>query len=164
MTRDGVAMSRLGRRAALLGVATAVVGVPRAGRSQPTSLAERLRTVPVATGLESPWSIAFLPDGRMLVTERAGRLRLFARAGRPENVAGLPPVWAQGQGGLLDVCLHPDFAVNSVLYLSYAAPVAVRAHEARCSRSGTATRRASRSIRKAACSGCTSMVRGVATR
>jgi glucose/arabinose dehydrogenase len=124
VTRDGVAMSRLGRRAALVGVATAVVGVPRAGRSQPTSLAERLRTVPVATGLEAPWSIAFLPDGRMLVTERAGRLRLFARAGRPESVAGLPPVWAQGQGGLLDVCLHPDFAFNSVLSLSYAAPVA----------------------------------------
>jgi glucose/arabinose dehydrogenase len=116
-------MARLGRRSALVGLTAAIAGIPRAGRTQPAGLAERLRAVPVATDLQSPWSIAFLPDGRMLVTERPGRLRLFARAGRPENVAGLPPVWAQGQGGLLDVCLHPDFAANGQLYLSYAAPV-----------------------------------------
>jgi len=83
----------------------------------------RLRAVPVATGLENPWAIAFLPDGRMLVSERHGRLRLVGRDGRMTVVAGLPPVWAMGQGGLLDICLHPGFAGNATLYLSYAAPV-----------------------------------------
>jgi glucose/arabinose dehydrogenase len=118
-------MPRLGRRAALLGLTiAAATAVPRSGRSQATGLAARLRAVPVAAGLESPWSIAVLPDGRMLVTERVGRLRLIGRDGRLDTVSGVPPVWAQGQGGLLDVCLHPGFAANGVVYLSYAAPVA----------------------------------------
>lgn len=113
---------RASRRRALRGaVATATWGFPGivARASGP-----RLRAVPVATGLENPWSIAFLPDGRMLVSERHGRLRLVARDGRMAEVAGLPPVWAVGQGGLLDICLHPGFAANATLYLSYAAPVA----------------------------------------
>lgn len=72
-------------------------------------------------GLEHPWSLAFLPDGRLLVTERPGRLRLIAD-GRllPDPVPGLPPVAAAGQGGLLDIALHPDFASNRLLYLSLA--------------------------------------------
>ena len=70
--------------------------------------------------LEQPWGMAFLPDGRMLITERPGRLRVFAN-GRLERtpLAGVPKVYARGQGGLLDVCLHPGFAQNRVLYLSY---------------------------------------------
>ena len=70
--------------------------------------------------LEQPWSIAFLPDGRLLITERPGRLRVFAN-GRLQRapLAGVPRVYARGQGGLLDVCLHPGFAQNRVLYLSY---------------------------------------------
>ena len=76
----------------------------------------------LARDLEQPWSIAFLPDGRILVTERPGRLRMFAN-GRLERapLGGVPKVYARGQGGLLDVCLHPQFATNRVLYLSYAA-------------------------------------------
>lgn len=76
----------------------------------------------VAEGLAFPWSLAFLPDGRMLVTERAGRLRIIDN-GRldPEPVAGLPGIAEQGQGGLLDVLPHPDFADNALVYLSYAA-------------------------------------------
>ena len=80
------------------------------------------RLVRVVEGLEHPWSLAFLPDGRMLVTEKAGRLRIVSQ-GRlePEPVAGLPAVTVHGQGGLHDAVLHPDFAKNSLLYLAYAA-------------------------------------------
>ena len=81
----------------------------------------RLKVVTVATGLDTPWSVAFMDGERMLVTERPGRLRMIER-GRllQQPVAGLPPVRAQGQGGLLDVSLHPDFARNSLIYWSYA--------------------------------------------
>ena len=81
------------------------------------------RVVEVASGLDHPWGLAFLPDGRMLVTERAGRLRTVTAEGRldPEPVAGVPRVHASGQGGLLDVALHPDFPENGWVYLSYAA-------------------------------------------
>jgi aldose sugar dehydrogenase len=80
------------------------------------------RVVPVATGLEHPWGMAFLPGGDILITERPGRLRIL-RAGvlEPEPIAGVPPVYASGQGGLLDVALDPEFASNRVIYLSYAA-------------------------------------------
>src|SRR5512134_3717609 len=75
----------------------------------------------VAGGLEHPWSLAFLPDGRMLVTERPGRLRYVdAKGSLSGPIAGVPAVHAQRQGGLLDVVLDPDFAANSTLYLSYA--------------------------------------------
>jgi glucose/arabinose dehydrogenase len=77
----------------------------------------------LAKGLEQPWALAFLPDGRMLVTERPGRLRYVTAAGElSEPIAGVPAVHASGQGGLLDVALDPDFAGNSTLYLSYAEP------------------------------------------
>ena len=77
----------------------------------------------VARGLEHPWSLAFLPDGRMLVTERAGRLRLVATGGSlSAPLAGLPNVEDGGQGGLLDIALDPAFATNSVVYLSYSEP------------------------------------------
>ncbi len=79
------------------------------------------RIVTLAEGLEHPWGMAFLPDGGILITERPGRLRLFAD-GRlhPEPIAGVPPIAAHGQGGLLDVALHPDFAGNGLVYLSFA--------------------------------------------
>lgn len=77
----------------------------------------------VAEGLEFPWSLAFLPDGRMLVTERPGRLRIIAADGQlSPPVAGVPKVFAQRQGGLLDVVLDPAFASNQWVYLSYAEP------------------------------------------
>ncbi|MGH6899261.1 MAG: PQQ-dependent sugar dehydrogenase [Geminicoccaceae bacterium] len=80
------------------------------------------RVVPVATGLEHPWGMAFLPDGSILITERPGRLRLVRDGALdPEPIEGVPPVYASGQGGLLDVALDPGFASNQVIYLSYAA-------------------------------------------
>jgi glucose/arabinose dehydrogenase len=82
----------------------------------------RLETV-VGEGLESPWSVAFLPDGRLLVTEKPGRLRVVEGGVlRPEPVAGLPEVWATGQGGLLDVAVPPDFARTGWVYLAYSEP------------------------------------------
>lgn len=76
----------------------------------------------VAEGLDHPWGMAFLPGGGMLVTERAGRLRLIAPDGKLQAtpIAGVPEVVARGQGGLLDVALHPDFTNNRWVYLSYA--------------------------------------------
>jgi len=73
-------------------------------------------------GLEHPWGMAFLPDGRLLVTERPGRLRLVDADFEihPEPLTGVPTAFARGQGGLLDVVLHPDFADNNLVYLSYA--------------------------------------------
>lgn len=77
----------------------------------------------VAQGLTHPWALQFLPDGRLLVTERPGRLRIVGRDGRlSEPIAGLPPIEANGQGGLLDVALAPDFAASRRLFLTYAEP------------------------------------------
>ena len=79
------------------------------------------RTEVVTGGLRHPWSIAWLPDGSALVTERDGRLRrLHDGKLDPTPIAGLPPVLATGQGGLLDVSLHPDFAANGLVYLTLA--------------------------------------------
>jgi glucose/arabinose dehydrogenase len=82
----------------------------------------RIRVVTIVRGLEHPWGLAFLPDGRMLVTERPGRLRIVNDGVLdPDPVAGVPEVAAVGQGGLLDIALHPDYASNGWIYLSYAA-------------------------------------------
>ena len=82
------------------------------------------RVVTLLKGLEYPWSVAFLPDGRMLVTERVGRLRLVGQDLRldPKPIAGLPDVVATGQGGLFDVVLHPEHAQNGWIYWAYNAP------------------------------------------
>ena len=80
------------------------------------------RVTTVARGLVHPWSLAFLPNGDMLVTERVGRLRIIRNGElRPMPVAGVPEVALGGQGGLLDIALHPKFAENRLIYLSYAA-------------------------------------------
>lgn len=86
------------------------------------SAQQRFRVQTVVDGLEHPWSLAFLPDGSLLITERPGRLRVV-RDGRllPQAVSGLPEIAARGQGGLLDVVLHPQFADNRLVYFSYAA-------------------------------------------
>lgn len=82
------------------------------------------RVETVAEGLVHPWSIAFLPGGDMLVTERPGRLRIVRDGALlPDAVAGVPEVFAEGQGGLLDVVPHPDFANNRLLYISYSKPL-----------------------------------------
>ncbi|HEV7764078.1 MAG TPA: PQQ-dependent sugar dehydrogenase [Thermoanaerobaculia bacterium] len=81
------------------------------------------RVTDVAKGLEHPWGLAFLPDGRMLVTERPGRLRIVSRDGKlSAPLTGVPSVYELGQGGLLDVAIDPSFAKNQVIYLSYAEP------------------------------------------
>ncbi|MBW7851647.1 MAG: PQQ-dependent sugar dehydrogenase [Rhodospirillales bacterium] len=83
----------------------------------------RIRVEDFAQGLSHPWSLAFLPDGRALVTERLGRLRLVGADGvLSEPLAGVPEVFARGQGGLLDVALSPDFAESRMVYLSFAEP------------------------------------------
>ncbi|WP_075215437.1 PQQ-dependent sugar dehydrogenase [Mongoliimonas terrestris] len=82
-----------------------------------------LSVTPVAEGLSTPWGLAFLPDGRMLVTEKAGTLRLVSTDGTvSEPIAGLPDVDARGQGGLLDVAIHPDFEENRLVYFTYSEP------------------------------------------
>ncbi|KAA3630071.1 MAG: PQQ-dependent sugar dehydrogenase [Proteobacteria bacterium] len=96
-------------------------GCVEAAKVQHTQQAT-FEVVAVADNLEHPWGMAFLPDGALLVTERPGRLRLISAAGvlQPQPIAGVPEVVARGQGGLLDVALHPDFRTNRLLYLSYA--------------------------------------------
>ncbi|MDH4046043.1 MAG: PQQ-dependent sugar dehydrogenase, partial [Gemmatimonadota bacterium] len=106
-------------------------GLSLAGASslscQPTvhrSASHDFRVVTVVDGLEHPWSITFLPGGDMLVTERPGRLRIVRHGALlPDSVPGVPAVYARGQGGLLDVLPHPDFATNRLLYLSFSKPV-----------------------------------------
>src|SRR5438270_13663330 len=83
---------------------------------------QAVRVVKLVEGLDHPWSLAFLPDGRMLVTERSGRLNLLSPGFKRSNIEGVPRVAASGQGGLLEVALHPRFSENHIIYLSYAGP------------------------------------------
>ncbi len=102
--------------------AMAAMAAPSVVRAQTAikSAKASFRLVTLSRDLEQPWSIAFLPDGRLLITERPGRLRVFA-GGKLEGtpLSGVPKVYASGQAGLLDICLHPGFARNRTLYLSY---------------------------------------------
>ncbi len=99
---------------------TPAVAAQTAARKAP---ATPVKVDVVASGLENPWALQFLADGRMLVTERPGRLRVVSKDGTlSPPIAGVPKVFAQGQGGLLDVRLSPDFAKDGVVYLSYAEP------------------------------------------
>lgn len=89
------------------------------------------RVARVLEGLENPWGLAFLPDGGALVTERAGRLRRIANGVLdPTPIAGVPAVYAQGQGGLLDIALSPNFVANRTLFLSFAEGSAAANHTA----------------------------------
>ena len=81
-----------------------------------------LQITELATGLTQPWGLAFLPDGRILITEKPGQLRIFdPAAGLQPPITGLPEIAEEGQGGLLDVALHPDYQNNGWIYFSYAA-------------------------------------------
>ena len=104
----------------LLGsLALGVCGCADAGDDERSDL----DLVTITAGLEHPWGMAFLPDGRVLVTERPGRLRIVERDGKAgPPIAGVPAVDAKGQGGLLDVALDPAFAKNRLVYLSYSEP------------------------------------------
>lgn len=83
-----------------------------------------LRLTTLTQGLENPWSMAFLPDGRLLVTERVGRMRILDKNFKldPQPIEGLPEIVARGQGGLFDVVLHPDYVKNGWIYWAYNAP------------------------------------------
>ena len=97
--------------------------IPAAPLEYDTAEVMRIRVVPVARGLVNPWSLAFLPDGTLLVTEKDGRLRLIrGDVLDPKPVPGTPTVRVQGRSGLMDVVLHPQFAANRQLYFSYLKP------------------------------------------
>lgn len=111
------------RRAILLSFFAAAAAPQLAPSPEFESASGRLKLVTVASGLDHPWSFAFLPDGAMLVTERPGRLRVLSPQGKlSKPVAGVPEVSAVGQGGLLDVALHPRFAETRLVFLSFAEP------------------------------------------
>jgi len=91
---------------------------PRSDTTPPTHLKINIETM--ATGLEYPWGIVFLPDGSALVTEKAGRLRLLKDGKLSTPISGVPLVLYKGQAGLFDVAMHPDYATNQFVYLSFA--------------------------------------------
>jgi glucose/arabinose dehydrogenase len=111
-------------------LAVAAVAAIAAGCAQPITAAERFSTEraavtvePVTDGLVHPWGLAFLPDGHMLVTERAGRMRIVSPEGDlSAPISGLPEIWSRGQGGLLDVVLGPDYSETGRIYFSYSEP------------------------------------------
>jgi aldose sugar dehydrogenase len=102
-----------------VGDVTAVAGqAPEVVEERISTEYQPLRLVRVASNLENPWAVAFLPGGRMLVSERPGRLQLIDGEQRTE-VSGLPQIHAQNQGGLLDVVPHPDHGTNGWIYFTY---------------------------------------------
>ncbi|TDP71125.1 PQQ-dependent sugar dehydrogenase [Roseateles toxinivorans] len=140
------AIARQGRSsvaAACRGLALIVAGLAMAacggGDSQAASPAPAPQLSSLNSSLASPWALALLPDGRMLVTLKAGRLALLGADGKTQATlsSGLPVVDASGQGGLLDIALDPDFASTPWVYLSYAEP----GSGAQAGRSGTAVAR-----------------------
>lgn len=113
-----------------LAVASILTFAPSASPQMPEpeqiheSARHNFRVVTVAEGLDNPWSLAWLPDGTMLIVERTGRLRTY-RDGvlEPEPITGWPKVYRErGQGGFMDIVPHPEFASNGLLYLSYGKP------------------------------------------
>lgn len=126
LQRSGGVRVHVGNRANCLLAAAALTLLPQIGFAKDTTIGTEqgaIRVQSIAHGLEHPWGLAFLPDGRMLVTERPGRLRLVDKDGKiSQPLTGVPKVFAVGQGGLLDVAIDPDFAANGLVYLSYAEP------------------------------------------
>lgn len=112
----------VGRVFAAAMLAALITDVADAQQRFPSSAGE-LAVETVATGLEHPWGLAFLPDGRMLVSERPGRLRIVDADGKLSRpITGVPSVMARGQGGLLGLALDPAFAQNRLVYFSFAEP------------------------------------------
>ena len=107
--------------ASLLALSTSLAA--QTTKAPPVKTGHAIKAETFAKGLVHPWGLAFLPDGRLLVTERPGRLRIVGKDGMlSAALQGVPKVYASGQGGLLDVQLGPDFATSSLIYLSYADP------------------------------------------
>ena len=82
---------------------------------------QRFTVDTVVTGLKVPWGLAFLPNGDLLISEREGTLHTFSKGKLSAPITGLPPIRAEGQGGLLDICLHPDYKNNGWIYIAYSA-------------------------------------------
>lgn len=93
---------------------------PEPAASAPASDSAMPFTVTDVASLDEPWAMTFLPDGRLLVSEKKGALKLFEIGARAVDVRGVPEVAYGGQGGFGDIVLHPDFAGNGLVYLSYA--------------------------------------------
>src|SRR5437868_4436031 len=109
-------------RSPVAAIVLLLVASPAMGQCCRSSAGD-LQVETVARGLSYPWGLAFLPDGRMLVTERPGRLRIATRDGKlSPPLAGVPKVFAQSQGGLHDVALDRGFAQNQTIYLCFAEP------------------------------------------
>jgi len=112
--------------ASALGLAPVLVSAPANAvitNAPPPAEPTRIKVESIAKGLEHPWGLQFLSDGRMLVTERPGRLRIVSKDGKlSDPIAGVPDVAAVGQGGLLDVLLAPDFDKTGTIYFSYGEP------------------------------------------
>ena len=111
--------------ALIIALAAAIlVAMPAVAQEQSVETeAGTIAVTTIASGLVHPWGMVFLPDGHLLVTERPGRLRLLGAGNTlSEPLAGIPEVFNQGQGGLLDVALDPDFASSRLVYLSFAEP------------------------------------------
>lgn len=116
-------MARFLASLAILVALAAPMTAPAQAQQRFPSSAGELVVETVASGLENPWGLAFLPDGRMLVTERPGRLRLVTPQGELSRpLTGLPNVTGRGQGGLLDVAIDPGFSENRLVYFSFAEP------------------------------------------
>ncbi|MFW5883432.1 MAG: PQQ-dependent sugar dehydrogenase, partial [Verrucomicrobiota bacterium] len=95
---------------------------PRASAEIVEADGVRFRLETVVEGLDIPWAVAFLPTGGMLITERQGSLRQFVEGELLPPVEGMPEIWARGQGGLMEVALHPNYAENGLVYLAYSEP------------------------------------------
>ena len=121
LTVGGIAMIRTGVMCAVL--VSVFAGNQVEAQELLRSALHDVRVVTVADALEDPWSLAWLPGGDLLITERPGRLRIVRNGALlPDSVPGVPEVFAVGQGGLFEVVPHPEFARNRLLYLSFARP------------------------------------------
>jgi len=97
---------------------TLVIGLATLAVAPSVAQTTAVKVDPIAT-FNTPWAMTFMPDGRLLVSEKRGRLHLVEQTGKQTPIAGLPKTAAGGQGGMGDVVLHPDFAINQLIYISY---------------------------------------------